>query len=64
MKTSAVLLSFVLLQVGSDAWPVDSSSLSLSESPLSAEQLADKEYKDQKLDEYSIAARLDIIINH
>ncbi|PUU81178.1 hypothetical protein B9Z19DRAFT_1122463 [Tuber borchii] len=63
MRTIVVLLSFVLLlQAGSDAKPIwpsraspaaDLSSLSLPEKPLSEEELAVQEYKDQQMDEYT-----------
>jgi len=79
MRTSAVVLSFVLLQAGSNAFPISPSkaspladpSLSLPESCL--KELADKKYKNQKTDEYSITPLskwekkgflLDILVNH
>lgn len=64
MRTSVVVLSFVLLLAGSNAQPIRPSkaspladlSLSLPESCFTAEQLADKKYNNQKMVEYSITS--------
>jgi len=62
MRVAAVLLSFVLLQAGSNAIPILPSGilppedypLNLNENPTVAEQLAGKGYEGPPLTRYSI----------
>ncbi|PUU73273.1 hypothetical protein B9Z19DRAFT_1135509 [Tuber borchii] len=72
MRISVVVLSFVLLQAGSNAapiWPSKASSLadpslSLPESSLTAEQLADEKYKNQKMAEFTESILRQLLDKH